>query len=370
MILSKRINSKTIVWLENQNQYLIVSPIFAKILQMVAEKKSTEEITSCITSAVDITDEHRRVLLLHCKNLLFTPKKIQAKITNEHPRIQSYTTSKYYKINDTILLVAFCSAYETALIHPKFAHLEVEPTSKTDFQYQIFTSNDIIHLYNNTELIDVWHQKDSHVFQGKFSMKIIEHMHDYKEDKWMGILHASAVSNHRECILFLGASGNGKSTSLALLQAHGYTCLADDFVPILAKNKEVYSYPSAISIKKNSLLVLLPYYPELQNSAEYKYEKLGKTVRYLPPRNRDYKQHAPCNKLVFIKYSKNTDARIKEISLFDALEQLVPDSWLSPKASNAAAFLDWFTGLTCYQLTYSNNQKMIAIVENIFTYEL
>jgi ABC-type sugar transport system ATPase subunit len=33
----------------------------------------------------------------------------------------------------------------------------------------------------------------------------------------MGVFHALAVSNQQKTVLFLGDSGNGKSTSLALL---------------------------------------------------------------------------------------------------------------------------------------------------------
>jgi serine kinase of HPr protein (carbohydrate metabolism regulator) len=55
----------------------------------------------------------------------------------------------------------------------------------------------------------------------------------------MGIFHASAVSNGEKSILLLDDSGNGKSTSLGLLQANGFTCLADDFIPINSYNKRV-----------------------------------------------------------------------------------------------------------------------------------
>ncbi|MDP5106165.1 MAG: hypothetical protein NWQ31_08340, partial [Polaribacter sp.] len=171
-------------------------------------------------------------------------------------------------------------------------------------------------------------------------------------------------------ILFLGDSGNGKSTSLALLQANGFTCLADDFVPMDAKKQEVYSFPAAISIKKNSLKTLLPIYPELETSAEYNFVRLNKIVRYLKPNNDDFFAHLPCNDLVFIKYEKDAKLSCKEISKIDAFQQLIPDSWLSPKKENAQIFLDWFTGLKCYQLTYSENEKMIATVSKLFTDDL
>ena len=73
----------------------------------------------------------------------------------------------------------------------------------------------------------------------------------------MGVFHASAINYKEDALLILGDSGNGKSTSLALLQAQGFHCIADDFVPVDVKKQKVYSFPAAISIKKSSLETLL-----------------------------------------------------------------------------------------------------------------
>ena len=49
-----------------------------------------------------------------------------------------------------------------------------------------------------------------------------------------------------------------------------------------------------------------------------------------------------------------------------AFQKLVPDSWISPLPENASRFLDWFTEMPCYQLTYSDNEKMVKTVEKLF----
>ena len=201
-------------------------------------------------------------------------------------------------------------------------------------------------------------------------MEFIQKIHQKEEKEWMGVFHASAVSNVKKSILFLGDSGNGKSTSLALLQAHKFICLADDFVPIDAVKKEVYSFPAAISIKKNSLKTLLPIFPELNDSSEYNFKRLNKIVRYLKPNNKNFNCHLPCNDLIFIKYKQNSDLIFGRISKIEAFQKLVPDSWLSPEFENAKIFLDWFSNLNCYQLTYSNNSKMIETVTKIFDNDL
>ena len=89
-------------------------------------------------------------------------------------------------------------------------------------------------------------------------------------------------------------------------------------------------------------------------------------VRYLKPNNTNFYTHLPCNDLIFIKYEKDSNLICKKINKLEAFLQLIPDSWLSPKKENAQIFLDWFSGLNCYQLTYSENDKMIAKVSEIF----
>ena len=230
-------------------------------------------------------------------------------------------------------------------------------------------ANHLIHLVLDDEFVGSWEEKNIHYFQGKFSMKIIECIYNKKEAEWMGVFHASAVNYNDENILILGDSGNGKSTSLALLQAQGFQCIADDFVPI-DQAQDVYSFPAGISIKKNAVSVLSKEYPTLETSAEYHYERLNKTVRYLPPQKIDYHKKAPCKALVFIKYDATIDFEISEMSKLKAFENLVPDSWISSSSKNAASFLDWFEKMPCYQLTYSNNELMYTAIKRIFEDDL
>ena len=246
----------------------------------------------------------------------------------------------------------------------------IDAVENFDNEFEVFINSNFIFLYVDKDYIGSWSHHDVHYFQGKFSMEIIQKIHQKKEEEWLGVFHASAISNGKKSILFLGDSGNGKSTSLALLQANGFTCLADDFVPMDAKKQEVYSFPASISIKQNSLKTLIPIYPELATSKEYNFTRLNKVVRYLKPNNANFFAHLPCNDLVFIKYEKDAKLRCKKISKIDAFQQLIPDSWLSPKKENAQLFLDWFGGLNCYQLTYSNNEEMIKTVTKIFDNDL
>ena len=372
--LYKAIEDKTIVWFENSNEYLILENTTADILKRLSKGIAVKEIAEALSKKLAVPLDRTIDFIIDLEKKIYVPKSNkESEIINDYRDIEkpkSYEFIKFYKVNNVVFKVSFLSEKELSLVHPKFAHLVIKDSSNFDYEFDVFINNKFIFLIVDKQLIGAWSRNDIHYFQGKFSMQFIQKIHQKEEDEWMGVFHASAVSDEKKSILFLGDSGNGKSTSLALLQASGFTCLADDFVPMDVEKREVYSFPASISIKKNSLETLLPIYPELETTAEYNFTRLNKIVRYLKPNNTNYSNYLPCNDLVFIKYEKDADLTCEKISKLAAFQQLIPDSWISPKKENAEIFLDWFSRLNCYQLTYSNNDEMIATVSKIFNNDL
>lgn len=370
----KVIDDKTITWFKDNNEYLVLENTTADIIKRLNKGISVKQIAETLAKKLNVPIDKTIDFILDLEKNIYQPKtQIKPTLNNDYRDLKKPTTfkhTKYYKVNDVVFKIEFATEYELYLVHPKFSHLETKNSTHFNYTFTVFVNNNFITFFVDDNFIGAWHKNETHYFQGKFSMELIQKIHQKEEKKWMGVFHASAVSNGEKCILFLGDSGNGKSTSLALLQANGFTCLADDFVPINASNQEVYSFPAAISIKKNSLATLTPIYPELETTAEFHFKKLNKIVRYLKPNNANYKAHLPCNDLVFIKYEKDSDLKVAEIPKIDAFQKLVPDSWLSPETENAQLFLDWFSSLNCYQITYSENQKMIATVSKIFKNDL
>ena len=370
-IITKKLEDKEIVWFQEANRYLLVEQTAANIITDLYYKEDPKSIATKLNNKIDIPIDVALEFIQKIKNDIVIPNTIGHKVeeTNLSYKIpEKFSFEKFYLINSKIFKVFFSNEFELSLIHPKIAHLEVKQHSIIDFTFQVFNYSKKTFLILDSKLIGSWSVEDIHYFQGKFSMKIIECIYEKEEKDWMGVFHASALNYNKNTLLILGDSGNGKSTSLALLQAQGFQCIADDFVPIDV-SKKIHTFPAGISIKKNSLPVLLDYYPELKNSAEYHYSRLNKTVRYLPPKNINYHEKNLCKALVFIKYDSKTDFEISKISSLEAFEKLVPDSWISPIPKNATTFLEWFEKLPCYQLTYSNNKKMYAAVKDIFEKE-
>ena len=373
-ILYKTTEGKTITWFESSNKYLILENTTADILKRLNKGISVNEIAEDLSKNLSVPLDTTIDFIKDLEKRIYGAKeKIETEELIDYKDIQipkSFEFIKYYKVNNVVFKISYLSEKELSLVHPKFAHLVNEDLASFDYEFDVFIKNNAIFLFVDKKQIGAWDNKNIHYFQGKFSMEFIQKIHQKEENEWMGVFHASAVSNEKKSILFLGDSGNGKSTSLALLQAHGFTCLADDFVPIDSEKREVYSFPASISIKKSSLKTLLPIYPELATTAEYNFTRLNKIVRYLKPNNNNYFSHLPCNDLVFIKYVKDSDLNCKKIAKIDAFQQLIPDSWLSPKKENAQIFLDWFDSLNCYQLTYSKNEEMLKTVSKIFDNDL
>jgi len=371
--LYKTIEDKTIVWSSSSNQYVIVENQTAEIIKRLSKGDPTALVSRELAAKLSLPISNAIELVSKIQQTFLNPKKSKnlaptKELTNSSiPK--NYLVEKYYKINNTVIKSAYKGLKECFLVHPKFEHLQVPPT-KYDSLFEVFIKDDAIFLFVNSQFINAWESQDVHYFQGKFSMELIQQIHKKQEEQWMGVFHASAVSYAQKAMLFLGDSGNGKSTSLALLQAHGFNCLADDFVPIDAQKQEVYSFPAAISVKKNSLKILLPLYPALEDAAQYDFKTTQKIVRYLTPNNTDYSRHLPCKGLVFIKYTKDVPTTCTKISKLEAFKLLVPDSWISPKKENAQQFLDWFDTQHCYQLTYSNTSQMVAEVSKLFKDEL
>ncbi len=371
-LVVKKIEAKNIVWFKNSNSYLVLEPIVTKILLKINKKVSLEEIETWVIKKVDAPKNVIKKFIVDIYSLYSENNRVTKEAlldTSNYKVPTKFFSKKQYSIKNRIFFFQFENEYLESKIHLIFAHLEVKNQTKFHFNYQVFENKNLILFVKNKKLIGRWKKEQAHVFQGKISMQLLIDCYKKPEEDWMGVFHASAVSNGKESLLFLGDSGSGKSTSLALLNANGFDCIADDFVPI-DNNQDAYTYPAAISIKKKSVPTLLPFYPELDKIAEHHLKELHKIVRYLPPRNINYDLKLKCKALIFIKYNPEVEMEIKPISKIDAFQQLIPDSWISPIEKNATVFLEWFLELPSYQLTYSNNSKMIETVSKIFKDEL
>jgi len=373
-ILIKPLNNQSIVWFKNTNTYVLVAPETAQIIKQYFKGTKNGVLKNWIKETLNFSEKEIQALL---PPVLKRVKELNKKEVKDDTQLDFKSTdspavSKYYQIKNTCFKVDFQTENLAFLIHPKFEHLEVKGISKHNHHFEVFLNDRKIVFKTDGDYVGTWSADEIHYFQGKFSMKLVEKLYQKPERDWIGVFHASALSDGKKNMMFLGDSGNGKSTLAALLVAQGYTLFADDFVPVEAKSKQIYYFPAAISIKEKALEVLNPIFPKLKKTPQIDLAYINKSVRYLvaSPLKEKAVSHLPCKTLVFVKYQKNSGLKIEEIEKEDAFQKLIPDSWLSPLPKNAQQFLDWFEKLTCYSLTYSDNELMYQTVKKLYQDDL
>lgn len=371
--IRKDIEDKSLIWFENTNQYLVFEPKTADIISWIYDKEPLEEIGRKVAEDLDVPYEKAIDFVIDIsENIVKKQSEVQDKhVSGYHLKkfTRNYAFSKYYQIHRSLIQIDYESDFELELIHPKFGHLEIQTEKKPDLHLQIFTDSGHTFLLKEGVYFKDWSRKDIHYMQGKVSMLLVQEIYGHEENNWMGVFHASALTDSKKSILFLGDSGHGKSTSLALLQGYQYHCVADDFVPV-GIDKKVYPFPSAISVKHTSWEILSRYYPNLDSKKDYHFSSHNKTVKYLPPAKQNFEHIFDCEQLVFIRYYPEIETLFSPMTHLEAFERLLPDSWISPIPENVAIFLEWFRHLKCYSLTYSNNQEMFDIVAKLFSDEL
>ncbi len=200
-------------------------------------------------------------------------------------------------------------------------------------------------------------------------MEILQKIYKRPEKSWMGVFHAAGISNGENCIVFIGDSGNGKSTLSSILMANGLDVLSDDFLPIEGSSMNVCFFPAAISVKKQGYKILIPDFPELRNTQEYRTDASDKTFRFLTTKEPKSRQ-IPCKAIVYVKYQEKSGFQFESMSKEEAFQYLVPDSWISPEPENAKKFVEWFLMMPTYRMTYSDNSLMVKEINKMLENEL
>ena len=363
-ITQKISKEDSIVWLKASNRYLVLN---SNILELIKNKSSlsSKDFLGHITKSLNVDVRKAKKINQDISELLLEAKEEELKLDIKHPEsIKSCKLTEYYLFNNIIIKVCFDSKETKSLIHPKYSHLVINNVKVYDFEYSIFNSNHKLFILKNNQVIGAWESSRLHEFQGKFSMELMCSFYNKTEHDWMGVFHASTISKNNRSIMFTGNSGNGKSTLVSILMANGFNVIADDFSPILREDFKTYCFPSAISIKEKSFDLIEQLYPELKNSNEYYINRIKGNIKYLPPISTETSSN--CSIVVWVKYSEKAENSMKKISTQEALKKFLPDAWVSNKEVNAKAFLRWINKITFYDLNYSDNDKLISMINSCF----
>lgn len=373
--LIKTISGKQVIWFQNSNNYVLTNQLEADVVLKLSEGKYRSEILESCSSEMNISHEQADNFICSVEKMIEQQDQINVNKTSNYKNhynsllTTDFSIRHYYKVFDRVVKVEYESSELEFLIHPKFAHLKTESDEDYCNHFKIFSDNDLFVLEVDGHIIGQWVQDNLHYLSGKFSMEFLNKIYNKNENDWLGVFHASAITDGKNSLMFVGNSGSGKSTICSILMSNGFDLIADDFVP-LNKLTKISSFPAALSIKKSAWNDLNKLFPDLNNEFEYHNQHQQKIVKYLPPKSYSYGESFNVKALIFVKYQPDISCDLQKIDKDEAFQELIPDSWLSPTRKNAEKFLDWYIKLPCYRLTYSDNEAMLSSINNLFEDEV
>lgn len=138
------------------------------------------------------------------------------------------------------------------------------------------------------------------------------------------ILHGSAVNISGKAVLFLGDSGEGKSSTAAALQAQGYPQITDDLAAVTIDQGTVMISPSIPQTKLSlEMADALGYRQELQLSDSLQAEK----YRYRLPQEVS-QLRVPLSHIYFL--STSTEFSINPLSIQTGLLEIIKHAGIAP----------------------------------------
>ena len=353
-----------LVWVKLTNRYIVLDSKILKLIDLMP-RLSQADFLAYISKFLNVSSIIAEKINTDISGLILDSNVIPNKKKSINtPKLNHFDIVNFYSFNSITIKVSYDSKDTKQLIHPKYNHLELLNSDDFQVHYSIFQKENKIVVYKDDHLVGSWNEYEMHEFQGKFSMEFLCSSYNKNEHDWMGVFHASTISKNNQSIMFTGESGNGKSTLVSILMANGYNIIADDFTPILRSDMKTYCFPTAISIKEKSFDMIESMYPEIAEFKEYYINELKGNVKYLPPITN--KINATCNSVVWVKYGKEMDNKLEKISTENALQKFLPDAWISNNDINAKAFMKWVSNTNFYELKYSNNKKLISLVDSLF----
>lgn len=364
------LSDKTILWFEPSNKYIVLSKHLWEIVRVYLESLSESGFLEDLEFNLNIDLDKGKAYLNEISEFLIAANSEENHKSEEikSPPIPKFQLEEFYTFGNFSIKINFESEEIKALIHPQWAHAISHIKREDIEEFHIFKENDFLYLHNNKNYVGRFATSEYHLLQGKFSLQIVNTLYNKMESDWIATFHASTVCNDHEAIMLIGDSGNGKSTLSAILMANGIDVLADDFTPLSAENKEVYRFPSGISVKPGAFEMLTPLFTDFDNFPEFKSTSKNVNVKYIPPIKsiEEGPSHLPCTKIIYVKYDKNATSTIQNIGIEKILETLIPESWISPLAQNSKLFLEWLKDLECYELNYSDNEFAVSNIKKLF----
>jgi len=410
-IITKRIGRSHIAWFESSNSWIRFEEPAWLVFSMIQAGKGNLEISRKCQDTFGFSENECDSFILDVKKRVGQLKKEKNIPPNglmpgssELPAINPYSV-RYY----TFGKISFCIHYASRLleyyIHSPLAHLETGASGPgndrvsnsddsrspfKDFKTQSgdpsiaptaprsqMTVEEEFKLLEDPDSTLFLHclkadKKYSFSEYGRLKMRMFIELtkliHRMQDEDWMAIIHASAVTDGRQSILFAADSGAGKSTLATLLQSRDLKLIADDFVPIDKDSGNAHPFPAAASVKAAGRHVIEDYDPLLFLNAYSASGTESSPVYFLPPRHEmnAIPGPVPVRAIVFLKYNPNVPCNFSALDPIIAIERIHEHAWVSKRAKDVRVLMDWLSDISFYEMEYSDTDRGMDQVESLF----
>jgi hypothetical protein len=370
--IEQDIGESYVVWFKNSGSFVLLEKPAYDVLNMYSQnidslkivefcQKEYSQLEQNIPQFVDEIIENIDKL-----NEKKAPPFLDTSKTYSDTHVLNVFSENLYLFGENYISIRYDSEFLKELIHPLFSHLETDKKRNSTFLIELKIHDNYLILKSNNKTIEIFPFDDVEYFKGAILKYLYSVLHEKDVQDWMMTLHASGVVYNNDAVLFSAEAGSGKSTLSALLQAHGYKLLSDDFLTA-DENGCVYSFPSAISVKDGAVDVLSEYYPELKNMPS-KMATNGKQVRYIHNRNREIKKESGyrVRAIVFLKFTSKDDSLLELMDKKEAIQLLLKEIWVNPDPKNINRFFEWINISAFYRMHYSNTAEALDFVSLIF----
>jgi len=188
--------------------------------------------------------------------------------------------------------------------------------------------------------------------------------HDKPEQEKLKVfMHCGGVLGRHGAWLIGGASGRGKSTMVAALDAAGHLTLADDIIPIDPHARLAYPMPTSMSVRAGSWDRVAKTHPGQVVTQDW-HTVAGKKARKIaphnPPRDCDRTGH-PIAGFLFPDRTDDDVVAIEPFGVKDAMISLCDKFGRFPsKHSDLAALAACVAAVPRYRLRYRDADSLIA----------
>lgn len=368
--IAEPMDGLTVVWLPGVNRYLQLQEPALLVFRGLASGTPLPDIARRLTEAWDlprpealrfiaeITDHIEQALQPDAGDPEIPASLVrEALLKPGHPVVE-----KHYRQGTHGWTIRFPDEKFARSIHPMILHLETDEPLPGSARFEFAEEGDLCGLFFNNEL--VFAGNDRMALSGKFYISLVSFLSGIPPENWMTVCHASAVTDGIHSVMLTGPSGTGKSTLTGLLSACGLSFVADDFVAVGGEACAAYPFPGALSVKHGAVGLLSSWYGDLPQREVYTHLRVDKEIRFLPLHEEEqfFCRVFPVSLLIFPVYQSGSGFTAEKLAPAEALRLYMEQAWISARPEHAARFLRWFKDLSCYRITYSDNDQAVSFI--------